>query len=108
MTRFQARGGERLHWRALVRTTGALESSRISHGLSWHLVECADPTQLGSHCPVGVDLLTAGADPDGHCLVNGTCPRCALENAQTPFASFPGPTPVPVDSPVERGVINAP
>jgi hypothetical protein len=109
MSRFQARSGERLRWRALVRTSGALESSRASsHGLSWHMVECADPIQLESHCPVGVDLLRRGADPDGHCLVDGTCPRCALTNAQTPLGSVPGPTQVADDSPVERGVSNAP
>lgn len=78
MSLFQARAGERLHWRALVRTNGALESSRATHGLSWHMVECADPTQLEAHCPLGVEMLSAGADPDGHCLVDGACPRCSL------------------------------
>jgi hypothetical protein len=89
MSRFQERTGERLHWRALVRTTGALDTSRASHGLSWHLVECADPTQPQSHCPVGADLLSTGADPDGHCLVDGTCPRCA-------------PTPISTESQLEH------
>lgn len=104
MSRFQARSGERLHWRALVRTNGALEISRASHGLSWHLVECAGPTQLGSHCPVGADLLSTGADPDGHCLVNGTCPRCELENARLASENIAdtAPTPMPADSPLER------
>jgi hypothetical protein len=89
MSRFQARTGERLHWRAHVRTTGALESSRASHALSWHLVECAHPTQLDAHCPVGVHLLSTGADPDGHCLVDAECPRCALANAPVPSATAP-------------------
>lgn len=101
MSRFQARTGARLRWRAHVRTTGALESSRVSHALSWHLVECADPIQLESHCPVGVDLLSTGADPDGHCLVDGTCPRCALANAPVAPASIQASTPVPADVPVE-------
>ncbi len=103
MSRFQARGGKRLHWRALVRTTGALESSRTTHALSWHLVECANPALLESHCPVGVDMLSTGADPDGHCLVDGECPRCALANAPLPPTDVPvpTPTPVPADSPLE-------
>jgi hypothetical protein len=101
MSRFQAREGERLHWRAHMRTSGALDPSRPTHGLSWHLVECADPTQPESHCPLGVDMLTTGADPDGHCLVNGMCPRCAQANAAVAPASIPPPTPVPADVPVE-------
>lgn len=101
MSRFQARTGARLHWRALVKTTGALEASRASHALAWHLVECADPTQPEAHCPVGVDMLKTGADPDGHCLVDGTCPRCAVADAPVPPANAPAPTPVPADSPVE-------
>ena len=101
MSRFQARTGERLHWRAHVRTTGVLETSRTSHGLSWHLVECADPTQLDSHCPVGVDKLSTGADPDGHCLVDGACPRCELANAPEAPADIQASTPVPADVPVE-------
>ncbi len=92
MSRFQARSGERLHWRAHVTTVGDHQSSRASHGLSLHLVECADPIQLDAHCPVGVEMLSTGADPDGHCLVNGTCPRCTLANAPVP------PTPLPADS----------
>lgn len=78
MSRFQARAGQRLHWRAIVSTTGVLESSRTSHSLMWHMVECADPTRLDAHCAVGVELLSTGADPDGHCLVDAACPRCAL------------------------------
>jgi hypothetical protein len=101
MSRFQARTGERLHWRALVRTTGALDSSRASHGLSWHLVECADPTQTDSHCSVGVHLLSTGADPDGHCLVDATCPRCALATAPVPPANTPAATLLPADTPPE-------
>jgi hypothetical protein len=103
MSRFQTRSGERLHWRALVRTSGALETARAAHGLSWHLVECADPAQPEAHCPVGVDMLSTGGDPDGHCLVNGACPRCALANAPVPPASTPlAVTPVPADPPLGR------
>jgi hypothetical protein len=98
MSRFQARTGERLHWRAHVPTSGALETSRAAQGLSWHLVECADATRLDAHCPVGVGRLSTGTDPDGHCLVDGACPRCALANAPTPAANIPAPMPVPGDS----------
>ena len=103
MSRFQARTGERLHWRAHVKTMGVLETSRTSHGLAWHLVECADPARFESHCPVGMDRLGTGADPDGHCLVDGICPRCALQNATEAHADVPAPTttPVPFDSPLE-------
>jgi len=85
MSLYQARAAARgpLRWRALARTTGALGSARALHALSWHLVECADPAELDSHCPVGVHLLSTRGDADGHCLVEAACPRCALGNADT-------------------------
>ena len=49
--------------------------------MSWHLVECADPLLEGAHCLEGRLLLAAGADPDGHCLIGDTCPRCAALQA---------------------------
>lgn len=98
MSRFQARAGERLHWRAIVRTAGALESTRTTHALMWHLVECADPTRLDSHCPVGLQLLTDGADPDGHCLIDAVCPRCELANAAAARATAAVVTLVPVET----------
>ena len=102
MSRFQLRAGERLHWRAIVRTTGALESSRGSHSLMWHLVECADPARPDAHCPEGLRLLSAGADPDGHCLVDAECPRCAVANASAPPATAAAVVLVTADTSPER------
>jgi hypothetical protein len=84
MSRFQSRTGQRLHWRAIVRTTGLLDSSRSSQALAWHLVECADPADANSHCALGQQMLSTGADADGHCLIDGVCPRCALATASLP------------------------
>lgn len=84
MSRFQSRTGERLHWRAIVSTTGLLDPSRSSRGLAWHLVECADPTDSNAHCAVGQHMLSTGRDPEGHCLIDGTCPRCALASGPIP------------------------
>jgi hypothetical protein len=67
----------RLRWRVLVRTQGKLDPSRPSRPLAWHLVTCANPEQPDVHCPEGRQLLVAGDDPDGHCLLEGDCPRCA-------------------------------
>jgi len=57
----------------------------------WHLVACADPTRLDAHCPVGLELLSSGVDPEGHCLVDGECPRCALANAPVLPPTAPSP-----------------
>ena len=84
MPRFQARDGKRLHWRATVQSASKQDESRIGPKMAWHLVECADPLLEGAHCPEGRLLLAAGGDPDGHCLIDDTCPRCAaLETAAT-------------------------
>jgi hypothetical protein len=32
------------------------------------------------HCPEGRRLLSTGDDPDGHCLLDGVCPRCDQQN----------------------------
>ena len=79
MSRFQSRTGQRLHWRAIVSTNNVLDPTRSARALAWHLVECADPADGGSHCPTGQDLLRAGTNPEGHCLVDGACPRCAQD-----------------------------
>ena len=57
--------------------------------MAWHLVECADPVLAAAHCSEGNLLLAAGADPDGHCLVDGACPRCALLTAPPPAVVTP-------------------
>jgi len=41
------------------------------------MMECSDPARADAHCDFGRRLLADGADPDGHCLIDGSCPRCA-------------------------------
>ncbi|MGI9149603.1 MAG: hypothetical protein ACR2IK_24140 [Chloroflexota bacterium] len=71
----------RLRWRVVVRTgdKGKIDPSRPSRPLAWHLVSCTDNELPAAHCPTGRSLLASGDDPDGHCLLNGVCPRCALQ-----------------------------
>ena len=67
----------RLRWRVLVRTQGKVDPSRPSRPLAWHLATCIASEDPLAHCPVeGRRLLEAGEDPDGHCLLDGVCPRC--------------------------------
>jgi len=71
----------RLRWRVVVRTgeKGKIDPSRPSRPLAWHLVSCTDNDSPVAHCPVGQRLLESGDDPDGHCLLDGVCPRCDLQ-----------------------------
>jgi len=71
----------RLLWRVVVGTAG-LDPSRPSRPLSWHLASCANPVSPEAHCEEGRRMITTMADPDGHCLVNGECPRCAQQATQ--------------------------
>jgi regulator of protease activity HflC (stomatin/prohibitin superfamily) len=66
----------RLRWRVVVRTEGKLDPSRPSRPLAWHLVTCSDSERPEFHCAEGRRRLAAGDDPDGHCLLDGGCPRC--------------------------------
>lgn len=84
MSRFRTDSGERLQWRVLVQTAGRLDPSKASLPLAWHLVHCAEPMLASSHCAVGQQLLAGDADPDGHCLLNGVCPRCADQDTASP------------------------
>jgi hypothetical protein len=68
----------RLYWRVVVRTEGRLDPSRGVGPMQWHLAQCADPGNEAAHCSVGQALMTNGSDPDGHCLVDGACPRCGV------------------------------
>jgi hypothetical protein len=77
MSRFQTRTGDRIRWRVIVQTEGRLDPSRAARPLAWHLVECGDPSSKDAHCEQGRQLLAVGADPDGHCLVDGECSRCS-------------------------------
>ena len=63
---------KRRRWRVVV-ATGGLDPSRSVRPMAWHLAEC-----LGdAHCGQGALLIAEGSDPDGHCLIDGICPRCA-------------------------------
>jgi hypothetical protein len=67
----------RLLWRVVVRTggSGKMDPSRPSRPLAWHMATCTDSELPEAHCPEGRRLLASGDDPDGHCLLNGICPR---------------------------------
>jgi hypothetical protein len=77
-----ASSGTRLRWRVVVRTEGRLDPSRPSRPLAWHLATCSDPMVADAHCGEGRRLLAVGAsDPEGHCLLDGECPKCTAESA---------------------------
>ncbi len=78
----------RLLWRVVVGTSG-LDPSRPSRPLSWHLATCADPASAEAHCAEGQRMITSMADADGHCLLDGKCPRCAQQaiEEQAPAAT---------------------
>jgi hypothetical protein len=65
----------RLMWRVNVGTAG-LDPTRPSRPLSWHLATCVGALDAESHCAEGNRLIATLADPDGHCLLDGQCPRC--------------------------------
>ncbi len=99
MSRFQTRGGARLHWRVIVQSTGKLDPSRIAaRTMAWHMVECVDPLLASAHCQQGQVLLAAGGDPDGHCLIDATCPRCETSAAEESFPQVPAPDSEIVDT----------
>ena len=64
-------GDKRLPWRAVVHMR-----DRDTLTTTWHMAGCADPLAAAAHCPEGQKLLEKLADPDGHCLIEGICPRC--------------------------------
>jgi hypothetical protein len=68
----------RIRWRVVVRTggQGKMDPSRPSRPLAWHLASCTSTESLEAHCPEGRRLIETGDDPDGHCLLEGVCPRC--------------------------------
>ena len=53
-----------------------MDPSRPSRPLAWHLASCTDSELPEAHCPEGRRLIATGDDPDGHCLLDGVCPRC--------------------------------
>ena len=89
MSRFKPRGGARLYWRVVVQSPGTHDGTRGARPMAWHLVDCSDPANEAAHCLEGRVLLTAGGDPDGHCLVHDVCPRCAMASASNPVVEVP-------------------
>jgi hypothetical protein len=67
----------RLRWRVIVPTAGRPDQARGVGPLAWHLAGCADPKSTRAHCAIGQRRLLAAADPDGHCLIDAACLRCA-------------------------------
>ena len=82
----RAEPAARLRWRVVVRTEGHFDPARATRPLAWHLVDCAEPPRADAHCLEGRRRLASGGDPEGHCLVDGACPRCsdAVDAAQAP------------------------
>jgi len=76
MPRFNPRPGGRLRWRVIVQTQRRLDPSRRTRPLAWHPMECSDAALPEGHCAIGRRLIADGADSDGHCLIDGACPRC--------------------------------
>ncbi len=68
---------DRLYWRAVVNSNRKPGDGQIDAGVAWHLTDCRAPSAAESHCPEGQILLRTQGNPDGHCLANGVCPRCA-------------------------------
>ena len=105
MPRFQAGDGKRLHWRVTVQSASKQDGSQGGPKMAWHLVECADAVLAAAHCSEGRVLLAAGADPDGHCLVDEACPRCGVLNApQAAIVTPPSATPV-ADTPLPKATL---
>ena len=63
---------KRLLWRAVIHSV-----DRETVQTTWHLAACQAPFQPAAHCPDGQRLLETIGDPDGHCLIDGQCGRCA-------------------------------
>ncbi len=81
----------RLHWRAIVRVGPKLDASRGQQPLAWHLTECTNPGSSEAHCEVGRLLMVTDGNPDGHCQIDGACPRCAGPAATTEAAAEHAP-----------------
>ena len=67
-----------LEWRAIVHAGGDVNrpGSRVTE---WHIVRCQQPTLVEAHCVEGRRLIESEGQPDGHCLIDGSCLRCDAE-----------------------------
>ena len=78
----------RFRWRAVIHSGGKLDPSAGHPAVAWHHAECSAPASRDAHCEVGRRLIEFDGNPDGHCQVGETCPRCdeaaaAIEVSQT-------------------------
>ena len=98
VSRFQASNEQRLYWRVFVHTEGTIDGSRSTRAPSWHLVACSDPKNPDAHCEQGRAFLQINGDPEGHCVADGECRRCAMLGAKREAANAPdhrtGPAPI--------------
>lgn len=54
------------------------------------MADCTQPSRIEAHCElVGRGLMALDGNPDGHCEVNGVCPRCQLAAAEPEPAAVP-------------------
>lgn len=67
-----SRREKRVIWRVIVHLV-----DRDTVQTTWHLAACHAPFEAAAHCPHGRHLLETVGDPDGHCLIDGQCARCA-------------------------------
>src|SRR5262245_19540928 len=66
----------RFRWRAVIRSGAKLDPSAGHPSVAWHLAECTTPADLEAHCETGRRLIEVDGNPDGHCQLQGECPRC--------------------------------
>ena len=66
----------RLRWRAVVHARQSVDAAHGQQPIAWHLADCDDPARPEAHCDIGRHLLASDGNPEGHCRVAGTCPRC--------------------------------
>jgi hypothetical protein len=98
----------RLRWRVVIHAGEKVDTSRGQQSLAWHLADCTNPSSPEAHCDLGQRLIATDGNPDGHCLINGACPRCNQPApAPTPApappaaAAEPAPEPTPAPTPPE-------
>src|SRR4051794_20370412 len=66
----------RFRWRAVIHSGGKLDPSAGNPAVAWHHAECTAPSSNEAHCEVGRRLIALDGNPDGHCQLGETCPRC--------------------------------
>lgn len=74
----RTQSSERLFWKAVIRVGSRFGATREGDRVEWHLAACSAPDG-GEHCPEGQRLLDQMGQPDGHCVITGTCGRCAAD-----------------------------